>query len=142
MLPAEAGRWKPSQACSWGHVAISERALNQESRLWFQMCRCLLTSLTLSPWPQAGEDRVLRQLGTSYCVHHSVPETAIKVPAQTNLTQSVPALGYRTINLNYQEVSMRDNWKRNATLLLPRSCHPETHLLPCTTATGAAKESR
>lgn len=34
-------------------------------------------------------------------VYHSVPKTATKILAQINLTQSVPASGYRTISRNH-----------------------------------------
>lgn len=76
-------------------------------------------------WPLAGKNRVpWAAQEPLHCAYHSVPETVTKILSQTNLTLSVPALDYRTINPNYREVSMRDNWKRNATLLLPWSRHP------------------
>lgn len=105
-----------------GIVADLFLGMQQESRSRVPLSPHITHTQVLVPgWkgqgPQAAQDHPRR-------VYHSFPETVIKIWAQTNLTQSVPALDYRTINPNYREVSMRDNWKRNTTLLLPWSCHP------------------
>ena len=112
MVTAEARRWGLFQTCSWGCIRSPEATSSVPSH----------HSHALAPgWKGQGP---LGSSGPPHCMYHSVPETVTKILAQTNLTQSVPALDYRTINPNYREVSMRDNWKRNATLLLPWNRHP------------------